>query len=320
MKAIFYTQYGPPDVLQTKEVSKPVPGDYEVLVKVYAASINSWDWDMVRGKPLVVRMWGLFKPKYKIPGSDIAGRVETVGKLVTKFKPGDEVFGDLCESGFGAFAEYTCALEKSLALKSPAMSFEEAAAIPQASMLAVQGLIDVGKIRHGQKILINGAGGGVGTFAIQIAKLHGAHVTAVDHTDKLELLRSLGADEVIDFTNEDFTRTGKQYDLILDAITGRSVFAYTRALKRTGAYVTVGGSLPLILLGLFFKPWIAWFSKKHYRLVAMKANKDLGYMYELFEAGKIKPVIEGPYKLEEVPEAFRSFAKGKHKGKIVITV
>jgi NADPH:quinone reductase-like Zn-dependent oxidoreductase len=321
LKAIIYTKYGTPDVLQLKEVEKPVPKDNEVLVKVFAASINSWDWDMIRGKPLIVRMWGLFKPKYKIPGCDIAGIVEAVGKDVKKFKPGDEVYGDLCESRFGAFAEYTCALEKSLELKSPCMSFEEAAAIPQASMMAVQSLRDVMQLQTGQQLLINGAGGAVGTFALQAAKLYGAEVTGVDHPDKFDMMRSLGFDHLIDYTKEDFTRTGKRYDGILDVRTDRSIFAYYRALKRHGMYATVGGQLNRILGALLFcRWWLTALTKKHYRMVGMKPNKDLGYMNELFEAGKIKPVIGAVYKLPDTAAAFQLFKTGKQKGKIVITI
>ncbi|NOT50755.1 MAG: NAD(P)-dependent alcohol dehydrogenase [Chitinophagaceae bacterium] len=321
MKAIVYTKYGTPDVLQLKEVNKPVPKDDEILVKVYAASINSWDWDMVRGKPLVVRMWGLFKPKYKIPGCDMAGKIEAIGKSVTKFKPGDEVFGDLCESGFGAFAEYTCAKENALALKSTKMSFEEAAATPQAAMMAVQALRDVIKIKPGQKLLINGAGGAVGTFAVQIAKLYGTEVTGVDHPSKFEMMRCIGFDHLIDYTKEDFTKAGKCYDAILDVRTDRSIFSYYKVLNRHGMYATVGGQLNRILgASLFFRWWLAWFRKKHYRLVAMKANKDLAYMNELFEAGKVKPVIGSVYKLNETAAAFRLFSSGVQKGKIVLVI
>lgn len=320
MKAIVYTKYGSPDVLLLKDVNKPVPRDNEVLVKIHAASINSWDWDMIRGKPWIVRMWGLFKPKYKIPGCDIAGRVEAVGKNVTKFKRGDEVFGDLCESGFGAFAEYSCALEKSLGLKSAAMSFEEAAALPQAGMMALQSLRDKMQIKPGQQLLINGAGGAVGTLAVQIAKLYSAEVTGVDSPGKFEMMRSIGFDHAIDYTQQDFTRTGRHYDFILDVRTDRSVFAYTRALKRHGVYVTVGGSMGRILPGLFLNPWIGMTRKKHFRMLPMKANKDLAYINELFESGKLKPVIGHAFNLEEVPEAFRLFSTGEQKGKIVITI
>ena len=320
MKAIVYTNYGTPDVLQLKEIEKPVPGDNEVLVKVHAASINSWDWDMVRGKPYIVRMWGLFKPKYKTPGSDIAGRVEAIGKNISTLKPGDEVFGDLCECGFGAFAEYVCAKEKALAHKSSAMSFEEAATIPQAGMMAVQGLLDVGKIKPGQKILINGGAGAVGTFAIQIAKLYGAEVTGVDSTNKLEMMLAMGYDHVIDYTKEDFTKNGNCYDLVLDVQTNRPIFAYARALTQNGVYATVGGSIGRLLLALLLRGWISITRKKNIRIVALKPNKDLAYMNELFEAGKMKPVIDSIYKLDKVPQAFHYFATGAYKGKIVITM
>lgn len=319
MKAIVYTKYGGPEVLQIKEIEKPFPKNDEVLIKVYAASINDWDDGLLHGDFINRLINGVLKPKKKILGSDIAGRIETVGKNVTRFKPGDEVYGDL-SGRWGGFAEYVCAREKALALKPAGMSFEQAAAIPQAAMLAVQGLIDKGKIHPGQKLLINGAGGGVGTFGIQIAKLYGVEVTGVDSTGKLDMLRSMGFDHVIDYTKEDFTKNGQCYDLILDVKTNRSMFAYARALCRKGVYVTVGGSMLRLLQSLLLGPWISMISKKHIRLVALRKNKDLLYMNELFKAGKIKPVIDGPYKLDEVPEAFRIFGKGDHKGKIVITM
>jgi len=221
---------------------------------------------------------------------------------------------------WGGFAEYTCAREKVLVLKPAAMSFEEAAAIPQAAMLAVQGLIDKGKIQPNQKILINGAGGGVGTFAVQIAKSYGVEVTGVDSTGKLDMLRSIGFDHVIDYTKEDFTKNGQCYDLILDVKTNRSMFDYVRALCRKGSYVTVGGSLFRLLQALFLGPWISMINKKHICIVALKPNKDLVYMNNLFEAGKVKPVIDGPYKLDEFHKAFSIFCKGDHKGKLVITM
>ena len=319
MKAIVYTKYGGPEVLQIKEIEKPYPKDDEVLIKVYAVSINDWDWGLLHGDFINRLLNGLLKPKRKILGSDIAGRIEAVGKNVNQFKTGDDVYGDL-SGHWGGFAEYVCAREKALALKPASMSFEEAAAIPQAAMLAVQGLIDKGKIQPGQKLLINGAGGGVGTFAVQIAKLYGVEVTGVDSTGKLDMLRSMGFDHVIDYTQEDFTKNGQCYDLILDVKTNRSMFDYARALCRNGIYVTVGGSMVRLLQALFLGPWISMISKKHIRIVALKPNKDLFYMNELFEAGKVKPVIDGPYKLDEVPEAFRIFGKGEHKGKVVITM
>ena len=319
MKAIVYTKYGGPEVLQIKEVEKPYPKDDEVLIKVYAVSINDWDWGLLQGDFINRLLNGLLKPKKQILGSDIAGRIEAVGKNVKQFKPGDEVYGDL-SGRWGGFAEYVCARENLLALKPAAMSFAEAAAIPQAAMLAVQGLIDKGQIQPGQKLLINGAGGGVGTFGIQIAKLYGVEVTGVDNAGKLDMLRSMGFDHVIDYTKEDFTKTGKCYDLILDVKTNRSMFNYARALSRNGVYVTVGGSMARLLQALLLGPWISMVSKKHIRIVALKTNKDLAYMNELFEAGKVKPVIDGPYKLDEVPEAFRLFGKGDHKGKVIINI
>jgi len=319
LKAIVYTKYGGPEVLQIKEIEKPFPKDDEVLIKVHAASINDWDWGLLQGDFINRLLNGLLKPKKKILGSDIAGRIEAVGKNVNQFKTGDEVYGDL-SGHWGGFAEYICAHEKALALKPAGMSFEEAAAIPQAAMLAVQGLIDKGKIHSGQKLLINGAGGGVGTFAVQIAKLYGVEITGVDSTSKLDMLRSIGFDHVIDYTREDFTKNGQCYDLILDVKTNRSMFDYVRALCRKGVYVTVGGSMVRLLQALFLGPWISMISKKHIRIVALKPNKDLAYMNELFEAGKIKPVIDGPYKLDEVSKAFRIFGKGNHKGKLVITM
>jgi NADPH:quinone reductase-like Zn-dependent oxidoreductase len=320
LKAIIYTKYGGPEVLQLKETEKPSPRDNEVLIKVYAVSINDWDWGLFQGTTFVNRLlYGLLKPKKQILGSDIAGRIEAVGKNVKKFKPGDRVFGDL-SGKWGGFAEYVCAPENALALKPDGMSFEEAASIPQAAMLAVQGLIDKGEIRTGQRLLINGGGGGVGSFAIQIAKLYGVEVTAVDSPAKQGMLRSLGAAHVIDYTKEDFTKNGQRYDLILDVKTNRSVFDYLRALTFNGSYVTVGGSMARLFQVLLLGPWISLLSKKKVRLVVLKPNKDLIYMNEMFEAGKIKPVIDEHYRLEDVPEAFKRFGRGDHKGKIVISI
>ncbi|MBI1767241.1 MAG: NAD(P)-dependent alcohol dehydrogenase [Bacteroidetes bacterium] len=319
MKAIVYTQYGTPDVLELKEIDKPIPKEDEVLVKVYAVSINDWDWALLQGDFINRMINGFLKPKIKILGSDVAGRIEAVGKKIKKFQPGDEVYGDLSGT-WGGFAEYVCARENALVLKPAGMTFEEAAAIPQAAMLALQGLRDKGQIQAGQKLLINGAGGGVGTFGVQIAKLYGVEMTGVDSSGKLEMLRSLGFDYVIDYTKEDFTKNGKCYDLILDVKTNRSIFDYIRALSPKGIYVTVGGSMVRLFQALILWPWISMISKKKIRIVALKLNKDLAYMNELFEAGKVKPVIDGPYRLDEVPKAFRLFGDGAHKGKVVITV
>lgn len=319
MKAIVYTQYGTPDVLILKEIDKPIPKDDEVLIKVFAVSLNDWDLGLLDGDPINRLLNGILKPKIKILGSDIAGRIEAVGENVKELQPGDNVFGDL-SGRWGGFAEYVCAHENELALKPATMTFEEAAAIPQAAMLAIQGLCDKGKIQPGQKLLINGAGGGVGTFAVQIAKLYGVETTGVDSSGKLEMLRAMGFDHVIDYTKEDFTRNGQQYDLILDAKTNRSILDYTRSLSPNGMYVTVGGRIARLFQALILGPWISMISKKKIGIVALKRNKDLKYMNELFEAGKVKPVIDGPYRLDEVPKAFRLFGKGDHKGKVVITV
>lgn len=321
MKAVVMERYGTPEVLELRDVATPTPKAGEVLVRVHAASVNDWDWGLLRGTSFVIRILnGLFTPKVRIIGGDIAGRVEVVGEGVKAFRPGDEVYGDLCMSGFGAFAEYACAPEACLARKPPGMTFEQAAAIPQAGMLAVQGLIDVGRIRSGQKLLLNGAGGGVGTFALQIAKLYDVEVTAVDKVGKLDMLRAMGADHVIDYLEEDFTRHGKCYDLILDVKTNRSPLAYARALSLNGTYATVGGNTARLLQTLVLGPLISRVSNKHLRIVTLKPNKDLAYMNALFEAGKLVPVIDRPYTLADVPEAFRLFGTGDHKGKIVVTM
>ena len=319
MKAIVYTKYGGPEVLQIKEVEKPTPKDDEVLIKIYAVSLNDWDFGLLHGDFINRMLNGLRKPRRIILGSDIAGRIEAVGNNVTHFKIGDEVYGDL-SGRWGGFAEYCCASEKALALKPVSMSFTEAAAIPQAAMLAVQGLIDKGKIQPGQKLLINGAGGGVGTFGVQIAKTFGAEVTGVDSTGKLNMLRSMGFDHVIDYTQEDFTKNGQQYDLILDAKTNRSMFAYARSLSKNGTYVTVGGSIGRLIQALFLAPWISITTKKNFRIVSLKPNKDLIYMNTLFEEGKVIPVIDGPYQFNDFMKAFKLFEKAEHKGKIVLSI
>jgi NADPH:quinone reductase-like Zn-dependent oxidoreductase len=319
MKAIVYTKYGPPDVLQLKEVAKPTPKDNEVLVEVHAASVNDWDWGLLRGKPFVNRLlFGLRKPKVKILGCDIAGRVEAVGRNVKQFQPGDEVFGDISGCGMGGFAEYVCARENVLAPKSASMTYEQAAAVPQAAVLALQGLRK-GQIQPGQKVLINGAGGGVGTFGMQIAKSFGAEVTGVDSTGKLDMVRSIGADQVIDYTKEDFTKSGRRYDLILDVVVYRSIFDYKRALSPKGIFVMIGGSIPRIFLIALTAPLITR-SKKLVILAHKSNSKDLIFMNDLFEAGKVAPVIDRRYPLSEVAEALRYFGKGHVQGKVVVTV
>lgn len=320
MKAIVYTRYGGIEDLQIQEVEKPSPKADEVLVRVHAVSINDWDWGKMDGNSLFNRLTsGLRKPKHPILGSDIAGRIEAIGKNISSFKVGDEVYGDLSGRG-GGFAEYCCAHETMLALKPAGMSFPEAAAIPQAAMLAVQGLIDKGKIKQGHKVLINGAGGGVGSFGVQIAKLFDVEVTGIDHTDKQEMMRTAGFDHVMDYTKQDFTKIGKRYDIILDVKTNRPISNYLRALHPEGVYVTVGGSMSRLFQTLLLLPFVSMFTKKKDSIVMLKPNKDLAYMNELFEGGKVKPIIDGYYRLEDVPKAFRLFAEAGHKGKIVISV
>jgi NADPH:quinone reductase-like Zn-dependent oxidoreductase len=321
MKAIVFTKYGSPDFLELKEVEKPTPKDNEVLVKVHAASINSWDWELLRGTPFANRLiFGLLKPKIKILGADMAGRVEAVGKNVKQFQPDDEVFGDISGCGWGGFAEHVCARENALALKPTSVTFEEAAAVPQAALLALQGLRYKGQIQPGQKVLINGAGGGAGTFAVQIAKSFGAEVTGVDSTKKLDMMRSIGADQVIDYTQEDFTKNEQRYDLILDVAAYHSIFDYKRALSPKGIYVMVGGSMAQVFQVMFLGPWISMTGSKKMGLLMHKPNKSLAFMKELLEAGKVLPVIDRRYPLSEVPEALRYFGEGHARGKVVITL
>jgi NADPH:quinone reductase-like Zn-dependent oxidoreductase len=322
VKAIVFERYGGPDALALRDLPTPVPQAGQVLVRVYAASLNDWDCEIVRGQSLLLRLLhGLLRPKVPIIGSDIAGRVEAVGEGVTAFRVGDEVYGDLSAVGFGALAEYACVPHGSLAHKPAGMTFEQAAAIPHAGMLAVQGLIDVGRIQTGQRVLVNGAGGGVGTIALQIAKhVYAADVTAVDRADKLEMLRGLGADHVIDYRKEDFTRNGLSYDLILDVKTNRSPFAYARALSANGTYSTVGGQLPRLLQHFVLGPVVSWLSGKRIRLVGLRPNKDLAYINQLFEAGQLRPVIDRRYALADVAGGYRRFAAADQAGKIIVTI
>jgi NADPH:quinone reductase-like Zn-dependent oxidoreductase len=316
MKAIVHTKYGPPEVLRLEEVAKPTPRDDEVLIKVRAASVNRSDWENLMGKPLYARVGGLRKPRRQILGSDIAGRVEAVGKNTRRFQPGDEVFGLLW--GYkGGFAEYVCARESALAPKPASMTFEEAAAIPQAASIAVQGIRDKGQVQPGQKVLISGAG----TFAVQLAKFYGAEVTGVDNTGKLDFMRTLGADHVVDYTREDFTKNGNQYDLILDVVAHRPVFAYKRALRPNGRYFVAGGSVATLLQALLLGSWIRGTTGKEILVLAVQPDpKDMVYVTELHEGGKVVPVIDRCYPLSEVPEALRYLGEGRTKGKVVITM
>jgi NADPH:quinone reductase-like Zn-dependent oxidoreductase len=321
MKAIVYTKYGPPDVLQLKEVEKPIPKDSEVLIKVFAASVNYNNLLFVKGEPLVGRFFtGLLKPKFKTPGNDIAGRVEVVGSKVKQFQPGDEVFGDISECGFGAFAEYVSVPENALALKPVNISFEEAAAVPEAALVALQALCDDGQIRTRQNVLIYGASGGIGTFAVQIAKYFGVKVTGVCSTRNLDMVHSIGADHVIDYTQEDFTKNGQHYDLILATAGYRSIFDYKRALSPGGIYVVTGGSMKQIFQGMLIGPLVSMLGSKKLSSMTVKVNKDLDFMRELIETGKVKPVIDRHYSLNETAEALRYYGKGHARGKVVITL
>ncbi|MFF2447184.1 NAD(P)-dependent alcohol dehydrogenase [Neobacillus sp. NPDC058068] len=321
MKAIIYNKYGTAEVLKLKEVEKPTPKDNEVLIKVQAVSVNSWDWELLRGKPFLARLGGLLKPKYKILGADIAGQVEAIGKDVKHLLPGDEVFGDISWCGWGGFAEYACAHENALSLKPASMTFEEAASIPQAAVLALQGLRDNGKIKEGQKVLINGAGGGVGTFALQIAKLYGANVTCVDRAEKLNMLLSLGADQVIDYAQEDFTQKGQSYELILDIVGNRSIFDFNRILNPNGTYIMVGGPLLRILQCLITGPLYSKTSGKKMSILVHKPNRnDQNYLKQLFMAGTVVPVIDKQYPLSKAADAVQYLGEGHAKGKVVIRV
>ena len=320
MKAIVYEEYGPPEVLQLKEVEKPMPKDHEVLVKVYAASINYIDWQVLTGESFFLRLTtgGFRKPKHKILGDDLAGRVETVGRNVKQFQPGDEVFGI---SKNGTFAEYACVPENALVLKPTSMPFEEAAAVPEAASTALRGLRDKGKIQSGQKVLIIGASGGVGTFAVQLAKFFGAEVTGVCSTRKMDIVRSIGADQVIDYTQEDFTQNGQRYDLIFAIGGSHSIFDYKRALNPNGIYVCAGGSLAQYFQATFLGPIISMMgSKKMGSMFGNPNQKDYEFLIELFEAGKVVPVIDRRFPLSKVPEALRYYGEGHSHGKVIITV
>lgn len=319
MKAVICTKYGPPSLLELQEVQKPKPKENEVLVKIRASAINDYDWSMVRGRPFIYRlMFGLVKPKRRIPGMELAGTIEAIGEKVTLFKPSDEVYGDISEHGFGSLAEYICIHEKALILKPEAMSFEQAASLSHASMLAYQGLIDLGEITPNLKILINGAGGGMGTFAFQIAKEYSAIITGVDTGNKLKTLEELGFDKVIDYKLEDLTKGTERYDLILDAKTNRATWHYLRVLKPDGKYISVGGKLRRLLQILLLKSVLYKTTGKKIYILPLKANKNLDQIHRLFAEGKIKPIIDGPYPLNKTAEALQRFGEGKHTGKVII--
>lgn len=311
MQAVVHDRFGSPDVLRYEEVETPTAQEDEVLVKVHAVSANPADWHTLRADPFFIRFMGdgLFRPKHKVLGIDISGTVEAVGREVEAFRPGDEVFG---ASRWGGFAEYVCAKEDRLVEKPTKVTFEEAAAVPVAALTALQGLRDHGKIQRGQRVLVNGASGGVGTFAVQIAKAFDTEVTGVCSTKNLEMVRSLGADDVVDYTREDVTRRGEQYNLILDAAAFRSVSDYKRVLAPEGTYVMVGGAVARIFQVML---------RSRMSFMMAKVNKeDLLFMKGLLEAGKVVPVIDRRYPLREVADALRYLEKGHARGKVIITV
>lgn len=319
MRAAVRTDYGPPDVVRIEEVPKPAPKEKEILIRVVAASINGSDREAVIGRPAYTRIGGLRRPRYKILGSDIAGRVEEVGTLIRDLQPGDEVLGEVPGYHSG-FAEYVCAPESTFVRKPAELTFEEAAAIPQAGAIALQGIRIQGQVRPRQRVLINGAGGAAGSFAVQLAKLDGAEVTGVDHGGKGDFLRSLGADHVIDYTREDFTRSGEQYDLVLDTIAHRSVVACARALRPNGTYFFAGGAIRVLAGALLLGPWIRRTSGKRVRLLVVPQDrKVLLAVTELCAQRSMVPAIDRTYPLSEARDALRYVVEGRQKGKVLIT-
>lgn len=318
MKAIYQSKYGSPLELQIIDKDLPEPGKKEVLVRITATAINDYDWSMITGKPPIYRLFmGWFKPLRPISGMELSGVIEKCGPEAKKFKPGDRVYGDTSEAGFGTFAEYMVVHEKALTLKPDSMSFEEAAALSHAGNLAYQGLFTKGKLQKGHKILINGAGGGVGTLAFQMARDTAAEITGVDTGDKLEKMKELGFHQVIDYKKQDFTQSGHQYDLILDCKTTRSPKAYLESLTRQGIYVTVGGE-PGKLIQILFRQLIL--RDKRIQLLALKANLNLPEIQAMYHSGQIKPVIDGPYSFNEIPQLVQYFGEGKHTGKVVVRI
>ena len=325
MKAYVYRDFGSPDVLRLEDVDKPVPNDNQLLIRIHGVSVNPLDWHYMEGTPYLGRLFefGILKPANQRLGVDYAGTVEAVGKNVTQFKPGDEVYGNR----FGAFAEYICATDKALALKPANLTFEQAASIPVAAVTALQGLRDKGKLQPGQKVLINGASGGVGTFAVQIARTMGAEVTGVCSGRNVELVRSLGAAHVFDYTKEDFTKSGQRYDLIIDNVGNRSVLEYTRVLNPQGRLVMIGGGGPEDqgYIGPLIKPLKMVVLKRFLTqevggMLAQMNQKDLTILADLIQNGKITPVIDKTYSFNQLPEAMRYLETGRARGKVVVTV
>lgn len=322
MKAIINTTYGSPDVLRLVELETPTPAADEVLIRIHAASVNAYDWHLLRADPFLVRLsMGFFRPRNPMLGADVAGQIVAIGRDVTQFKPGDKIYGDLSACGNGGFAEYVAVPEKYVARKPASLTFEQAAAVPMAAVTALQGLRDVGSVQPGHKVLINGASGGVGTFAVQIAKALGAEVTAVCSTSKIDLTQSLGADHVIDYAKEDFTRNGRQYDLILAVNGDRSLGDYERVLMPNGTYAMVGGSNSQIFQALLRGPIKSRSGGKRFTTVSAKPNQaDLEVMNDLIETGRVRPVVDRCYPLSETAEALRYVEAGHARGKVVITI
>ncbi len=322
MKAIAYDAYGPPGVLRVQEVPTPTPQDDEVLLRVHASSINDYDWHLLTGRPWINRVGGPVRPRYRVLGSDVAGTVEAVGPDVTRFRPGDEVFGDLSPCGFGAFAEYAKAPQGALARKPSALTFEQAAAVPQAGGLAVMAMRSGPPLRAGVTVLVNGAGGGVGTFAVQVAKAFGCEVTGVDVARKLDAILAAGADHVIDYEQQDFAELGPAFDLIVDVASHRSMHRYRRSLRPGGTGALIGGSIPRLLLAMAFGPVASLAGSRKVRVPLWKPNNDddVAYLTGLLESGSVVPLVDSVFPLAEVPRAFEYYAKQQHRGKIVITV
>ena len=324
MKALSYLHYGGPEVLQIIDIPKPIPREDQVLIRIKAFSLNDWDMALVRGKPYVNRTMAgnLFKPRNFIPGSDIAGIVEDTGRRVTRYKKGDLVFGDLSGSeSWGGCAEYVCASEEELTPMGEDISFEEAAALPQAGMLALQALIELGNIKPGQSVLINGAGGGVGTLGLQIAKALGAsYVAGVDRSDKLKMMSDLGFDKVLDYEKGEFLGEERKYDLIVDTKTFHAFYRYTHLLKRGGSYISVGGSSKKLMTILAFRGIIRFLTGRKFNVVLLKANRNLGYLKELYHQGSLRIIMDGPYPFEKIIDAFRHYSEGDHRGKVIVTV
>jgi NADPH:quinone reductase-like Zn-dependent oxidoreductase len=317
MKAVVYDRYGSPDVLRLLEVPTPEPVGADVLVRVRAVSLNRSDWEVLRGTPLYSRIGGPVRPRRRVLGSDIAGEVVSVGPGVTRFRPGDDVFADILDR-MGGFAEYVRVPERLLAAMPPGLDYERAAALPQAGAIALQGIREKGRVQRGQKVLVNGAGGGSGMYAIQLAKLDGAEVTGVDNAGKLAFMRSLGADHVIDYASEDFTRNDRTYDLILDLAGYRPVSALRRALSPGGRYLFVGGSMATLMQVLLFGPVVSRAGARMRILAVRLGVHRLGPLVELCLAGTVSTVIDRRYRLSEVPEALRYLGEGHAKGKVVV--